>query len=67
VLECTLRDRERIFDLGYYTWVEQQGVSIEEFVARRHENFWRELVALTPAWDEMIGEFNTRTGVKPLH
>ena len=28
-------DRERIFNLGYFTWVEQQGVSIEEFEARR--------------------------------
>jgi hypothetical protein len=63
MLECSLRDRERIFDLGYYTWVEQQGVSIEEFVARRHERFWRELVDLIPAWDAMIDEFNARTGV----
>ena len=34
-LELTHRDRERIFNLGYYTWVEQQGVSIEDFEARR--------------------------------
>ena len=27
VLEATRADRDRIFDLGYYTWVEQQGVS----------------------------------------
>ena len=31
----TLRDRERIFNLGYYTWVEQQGVSVEDFTGRR--------------------------------
>ena len=24
-------DRERIFNLGYYTWVEQQGTSLEDF------------------------------------
>ena len=23
--------RDRIFNLGYYTWVEQQGISIEDF------------------------------------
>ena len=26
LLETTSADRERIFNLGYYTWVEQQGV-----------------------------------------
>ena len=35
LLELGQRDRERIFNLGYYTWVEQQGVSIAEFTARR--------------------------------
>ncbi len=33
-LELGHRDRERIFNLGYYTWVEQQGVSLAEFTAR---------------------------------
>ncbi len=63
LLECNHRDRKRIFDLGYYTWVEQQGVSIEEFTARRHRSFWRGLVRLLEAWDAMIEEFNARTGV----
>ena len=29
VLELTHVDRKRIFNLGYYTWVEQQGVMID--------------------------------------
>ena len=62
LLECSYRDRKRIFDLGYYTWVEQQGVSIEEFTARSKPAFWSELVGLLPVWDAMIGEFNERTG-----
>ena len=33
--ELTRPDRERIFNLGYYTWVEQQGVRFDEFQARR--------------------------------
>jgi cysteine synthase len=37
VLELTELDRRRIFNLGYYTWVEQQGVPIDEFVARRDQ------------------------------
>ena len=35
VIECTERDRNRIFNLGYYTWVEQQGTPFELFEARR--------------------------------
>ena len=30
-IECTTRDRNRIFNLGYYTWVEQQGTPFELF------------------------------------
>ena len=29
-VELTERERERIFNLGYFTWVEQQGVSLED-------------------------------------
>ena len=55
--------RERIFNLGYFTWVEQQGVSIEDFVARKQPEFWDELHAMAPALDAAIVEFNARTGV----
>jgi cysteine synthase A len=57
-LECTERERTRIFNLGYFTWVEQQGTPFEVFVARRSQAFWRSLRAYLPLWDAMIGEFN---------
>jgi cysteine synthase len=60
VLELTDADRRRIFNLGYYTWVEQQGISIEEFEARRSADWWRDLRVLLPTWDALIGEFNAR-------
>jgi cysteine synthase len=63
LLDTTLRDRERIFNLGYFTWVEQQGVGLPEFVARRDQRFWAGLRDLLPAWDAMIDEFNHRTGL----
>ena len=63
LLETTLRDRERIFNLGYFTWVEQQGVSIEDFVARRDQSYWQAMRSVLPEWDEMIREFNARTKV----
>jgi hypothetical protein len=62
VLELTQEDRRRIFNLGYYTWVEQQGVPIEEFVERREQRFWTGLRELVPVWDAMIEEFNARVG-----
>ena len=51
-------ERERIFNLGYYTWVEQQGISLEDFDRRRDQSFWDGLLALVPIWDEMIARFN---------
>ena len=59
-IDCTERDRNRIFNLGYYTWVEQQGTPFELFEARRHQDFWRGLRRYVPVWDEMITEFNAR-------
>lgn len=59
VLELDRFDRERIFNLGYYTWVEQQGISLPDFDRRRDQSFWDELLKLVPVWDDMIMQFNT--------
>lgn len=63
ILDMTYRDRQRVFNLGYFTWVEQQGVSLEEFTARSSQSFWDGLQELVPAWDAMIEEFNAESGV----
>ena len=63
LLELTREDRDRIFNLGYFTWVEQQGVSIEEFRVRRDPAFWTDMRGIVADWDRMIDEFNARTGV----
>jgi hypothetical protein len=52
--------RRRIFNLGYYTWVEQQDVPIATFEARRHQDFWTDLRRYLDVWDAMIDEFNER-------
>jgi cysteine synthase A len=62
LLELDQVDRKRVFNLGYFTWVEQQGVSVEEFSARSRQAFWDDLLELVPAWDAMITEFNARSG-----
>ncbi|MGE5201125.1 MAG: pyridoxal-phosphate dependent enzyme, partial [Acidobacteriota bacterium] len=63
VLELTHMDRVRIFNLGYYTWVEQQGTPLEDFDRRKSQDFWSGLQAAIPLWDGLIGEFNARTGL----
>jgi hypothetical protein len=64
VLELTHFDRKRIFNLGYYTWVEQQGVAIDDFDRRKDQQFWRDLVGSISAWDRLIQEFNLEAGAK---
>ncbi len=62
VLELTERERARIFNLGYYTWVEQQGIELADFERRRNQEFWTDLHALVPVWDELIAAFNHDSG-----
>ena len=67
VLDLTHVDRKRIFNLGYFTWVEQQGVPIEDFDRRKDQRFWRGLVDSVPAWDRLIEEFNAEVGARRAH
>jgi len=62
MLDLTYVERKRIFNLGYYTWVEQQGVSVEDFDRRKSQDFWRSLVDTIPAWDRLIEDFNAEAG-----
>jgi cysteine synthase len=63
VLELSRVERERIFNLGYFTWVEQRDVSIEAFEIRRRQSFWTEIRSVLPVWDDLICEFNGRVGL----
>jgi hypothetical protein len=63
LIELTQVERRRIFNLGYYTWVEQQGVPLEAFERRRDQAFWRGIQESIAAWDRLIEEFNHETGV----
>ena len=58
ILELTHHQRSRIFNLGYYTWVEQQGVPLDRFEERRSRGFWTTLQQTLPALDALITEFN---------
>jgi len=62
VLELGHHDRRRIFNLGYFTWVEQQGIPLADFDRRLDQRFWDELCALVPVWDELIEGVNRDAG-----
>ncbi len=59
--ELTHPEREAIFNLGYYTWVEQQGVTLADFNSRRDPDFWDGLMNIVPDWDRLIDQFNADT------
>ncbi|MEM7095509.1 MAG: pyridoxal-phosphate dependent enzyme [Actinomycetota bacterium] len=58
------QERNRVFNLGYFTWVEQQGVDIPDFEVRREQRWWNDLRPLVGQWDDMIDAFNAETGVE---
>jgi len=62
VLELTSVERRRIFNLGYFTWVEQRGVPLEDFEARRDPAWWAEQRSGLAALDASIAELNRLAG-----
>jgi len=63
--ELSYRAKERIFNLAYYTWVEQQGISVEDFVKRKDQKWWKDLRSkYLPIWEKLISEFND-SGKRP--
>ena len=61
--ELRYLDRKAIHNLKYFTWVEQQGKSVEELNDLWRPSFWESLAAQLPHWDEKIAAFNRDTGV----
>jgi cysteine synthase len=62
--ELNYNDRKSIHNLKYFTWVEQQGKSVEDLNQLWNDrNIWNNLFLQVNQWDELINEFNGRTGV----
>ena len=63
--ELTYVGRKRIHNLKYYTWVEQQGRTVEELNALwyDYENTWGAVHKQAAQIDELIQEFNENTGL----
>jgi len=58
MLELSQNDKERIFNLGYFTWVEQQGVSLVDFEKRKDQQFWLDHYNHMISLDSRIEKFN---------
>ncbi len=58
--ELSYQDRKRIHNLKYFTWVEQQGKTVEELNAQWYdaENYWGAVHDLVGKIDELIRRFN---------
>ncbi|HUV73440.1 MAG TPA: pyridoxal-5'-phosphate-dependent protein subunit beta, partial [Anaerolineae bacterium] len=54
--EGTRRTRNQWHNLKYYTWVEQQGKTIEELNAQHHQDYWQAQQARAAEIDERIRE-----------
>ena len=63
VKELSYWDRKALHNLKYFTWVEQQGKTVEELDALWKPEFWDEMFSQIPVWDKLIKEFNGQTGL----
>lgn len=64
VQELSYRDRQRVHNLKYYTWVEQQGRTYEELQAQWYDdNYWQSIHGHVDEIDTLINAFNERTGL----
>ncbi|MDP8213634.1 MAG: pyridoxal-phosphate dependent enzyme [Candidatus Euphemobacter frigidus] len=62
--ELTYWDKKRMHNLKYFTWIEQQGKQLEELNAQWYDdNYWTEQFHAYEQWDELIKEFNEKTGL----
>ena len=62
--ELTYAARKRVHNLKYYTWVEQQGKTVEELNAQWYDDtYWTSIHDQAKDLDALINAFNEKTGV----
>ncbi len=63
--ELTYAAKKRVHNLKYYTWVEQQGRTVEELNAQwyDYDSYWGGIHRQAAEIDHLIQEFNQRTGL----
>jgi cysteine synthase A len=63
IRELSYTDRKALHNLKYFTWVEQQGKTVEQLDELWEPDFWIETFSQVGEWDAMICDFNARTGL----
>jgi len=64
MIEMNYYEKKRMHNLKYFTWIEQQGKTVEELNAQWYDdNYWKSRYAKIDEWDQEINEFNERTGL----
>lgn len=62
--ELTYPARKRIHHLKYYTWIEQQGKTVEELDAQWYDqDYWPSIHSTVGKIDELITQFNDKVGL----
>ena len=62
--ELVYSDKKAIHNLKYFTWVEQQGKEVDDLNRFWYDNgVWDSMFHQVDRWDELIVEFNEKTGV----
>ena len=57
-------EKKRVHNLKYYTWVEQQGKSVQELNAQWEDpSYWSGIQGQAPQIDSLIEEFNRDVGL----
>jgi len=64
IIEMNYYEKKRMHNLKYFTWIEQQGKTVEELNAQWYDdNYWKSRYAKVEEWDGKINEFNEATGL----
>ena len=62
--ELNYQDRKAVHNLKYFTWIEQQAKELEDLNQLWYDReVWNTIFNQVHRWDELINEFNERTGV----
>lgn len=63
--ELSFYDRKRIHNLKYFTWIEQQERNMNELNAQWYDypQYWQKIQSQAEEVDQLIEEFNERTGL----
>lgn len=62
--ELTFTDQKAIHNLKYFTWIEQQAKELDDLNQLWNDRqIWNKLFNQVDRWDELIDQFNERTGL----